>query len=53
LRDRQRDLVRELLRQEVLAPLLYRQNKPTHAALFGISEEELVEAERSRWDMCS
>jgi len=53
LRQRQRDLVRDLLRQEVLAPLLYMQNYQSNAALFRISEGELVEAERLKSGLCA
>ncbi|GAH45337.1 unnamed protein product, partial [marine sediment metagenome] len=53
LRERQRGLVRDLLRQEVFAPLLYRQKNQSNAALFGISEGELVEAERSKSGLCT
>ena len=53
LRERQRDLVRDLLRQEVLAPLLYMQNYQSNAALFRISEGELAEAERLKSGLCA
>lgn len=53
LRERQRDLVRDLFRQEVLAPLLYMQNYQSNAALFRISEGELAEAERLKSELCA
>ena len=53
LREQQRGLVRDLLRKEVLAPLLYRQNNQINTALFGVSEGELVEAEQSKSGLCA